>query len=419
MTDDGFWARALAQAEAADAADPLAGFRERFRLPPGVIYLDGNSLGPAPEAALAAVSEAAEREWAGDLIESWNKAGWFALPERLGDLLAPIVGAEPGEVVVSDTTSLNLYKALHAALSLRPDRRVIVAEGGSFPTDLYVAEGVRASRPELRLRLEGVDGPELEGLLDADVAVLLVNQVDYRTGRRRDVAAVTAAAHAAGAVVVWDLCHSAGVMEVGLNAAQADLAVGCTYKYLNGGPGSPAFVFCARRHQAAVRQPLSGWWGHARPFDFEIGFEADRGIRSFLCGTQPILSMRGLEAGLAIAAEAGTAAVRTKSMALTQRFLELAEAAAGPHGVGVFSPREAEARGSQVALTHPEGYAVVQALIARGVVGDFRAPDIMRFGFAPLYLRHADVVRAARTLEQVLACGVWRDERYRTRAAVT
>jgi kynureninase len=419
MADDGFWARALAEAEAADAADPLAGFRERFRLPPGVIYLDGNSLGPAPEAALAAVRQAAEREWAGDLIESWNKAGWFALPERLGDLLAPIIGADPGEVVVSDTTSLNLYKALHAALSLRPGRRVIVAEGGSFPTDLYVAEGALASRPDLRLRLEGVDGPEIEGLLDAKVAVLLVNQVDYRTGRRRDVAALTAAAHAAGAVVVWDLCHSAGVMEVGLNAAQADLAVGCTYKYLNGGPGSPAFVFCARRHQAAVRQPLSGWWGHARPFDFELGFEADRGLRRFLCGTQPMLSMRGLEAGLAVAAEAGIAAVRKKSMALTQRFLELAEAAAGPHGVGVLSSRAAEARGSQVALTHPEGYAVVQALIARGVVGDFRAPDIMRFGFAPLYLRHADVVRAARTLEQVLACGVWRDERYRTRAAVT
>ena len=419
MADDGFWARALAAAGAADAADPLAGFRERFRLPPGVIYLDGNSLGPAPEAALAAVAQAAEREWAGDLIESWNKAGWFALPERLGDLVAGVIGADAGEVVVSDTTSLNLYKALHAALSLQPDRRVIVAEGGSFPTDLYVAEGVLASRPDLRLRLEGVDGPELEGLLDTEVAVLLVNQVDYRTGRRRDVAALTAAAHAAGAVAVWDLCHSAGVMEVGLNAAQADLAVGCTYKYLNGGPGSPAFVFCARRHQAAVRQPLSGWWGHARPFDFEIGFEADAGIRRFLCGTQPMLSMRGLEAGLAIAAEAGIAAVRAKSMALTQRFLELAEAAGAPHGVGVFSPREAEARGSQVALTHPEGYAVVQALIARGVVGDFRAPDIMRFGLAPLYLRHADVVRAARTLEQVLACGVWRDARYRTRAAVT
>jgi kynureninase len=419
MADDAFWAAALAEAEAADAADPLAAFRDRFLLPPGVIYLDGNSLGPAPRAALEAVATAARREWAEDLIVSWNSAHWFDLPLRCGDLIAPVIGADPGEVVVCDTTSVNLYKALHAGLSLRPGRRVIVAEGGSFPTDLYVAEGVVAGRPDLTLRLEGVDGPELEGLIGEDVAVVLVNQVDYRTGRRRDVAALTAAAHAAGAVVVWDLCHSAGVMKVGLNAAGADLAVGCTYKYLNGGPGSPAFVYCARRHQAAVRQPLSGWWGHARPFAFDQRFEADAGIRRFLCGTQPILSFRGLQAGLELAAEADPAAVRAKSMALTQRFLELAETATARFGVGVFSPREAEARGSQVALTHAEGYAVVQALIARGVIGDFRAPDIMRFGFAPLYLRHTDVVRAARTLELVLAGRVWDADRYKARAAVT
>jgi kynureninase len=419
MTDDAFWSSALSEAEAADAADPLAGFRGRFRLPPGVIYLDGNSLGPAPEASLAALGHAAEREWADDLIVSWNKAGWYELPVRCGDLLAPLIGADPGEVVACDTTTLNVYKALHAGLSLRPDRRVIVAEAGSFPTDLYAAEGVRATRPDVTLRLEGVDGPELEGLIDDDVAVVLVNQVDYRTGRRRNVAGVTAAAHAAGAVVVWDLCHSAGVMEVGLNAAGADLAVGCTYKYLNGGPGSPAFVFCARRHQAAVRHPLSGWWGHARPFGFEVGFEPVADIRRFLCGTQPILSFRGLFEGLKLAGEADPALVRAKSVALTSRFLALAEAAGAAHGVGVLSPRDPDARGSQVALTHPEGYAVVQALIARGVVGDFRMPDIMRFGFAPLYLRHADVVRAARTLEQVLAGRVWDCARYRERAAVT
>jgi kynureninase len=419
MADDAFWAAALAEAEAADAADPLAGFRGRFRLPAGVIYLDGNSLGPAPEAALRAVAEAAEREWAEGLIGSWNAAGWFDLPGRCGDRIAPLIGAGPGEVIVTDTTSLNLYKALHAGLSLRPDRRVIVAEGGSFPTDLYVAEGVCAGRPDLALRLEGVDAPGIEALIDETVAVVLVNQVDYRSGRRRDVAALTARAHAAGAVVVWDLCHSAGVMEVGLNAAGADLAVGCTYKYLNGGPGSPAFVFCARRHQPAVRQPLSGWWGHARPFAFEPGFAADPGIRRFLCGTQPILSLRGLEAGLALAGEPAMAAVREKSEALTGRFLALAEAAGEGFGVGVASPRAAAERGSQVALTHPEGYAVIQALIARGVIGDFRAPDILRFGFAPLYIRHVDVVRAARTLEQVLAGRVWDDARYRTRAAVT
>jgi kynureninase len=419
MADDAFWARALARAEAADAADPLAGFRERFEVPPGLIYLDGNSLGPAPRAALAELDRAMRKEWAQDLIGSWNTAGWFDLPVACGDLIAPVIGAEPGEVVVSDTTSINIFKALLAGLSLRPGLRALVAEAGSFPTDLYVAEGVVALRPGLELRLEGVDAPEIEALIDDEVAVVLVNQVDYRTGRRRDVAALTERIHAAGAVVVWDLCHSAGVMPVGLSAANADLAVGCTYKYLNGGPGSPAFVYCARRHLAAVRQPLSGWWGHARPFAFDRGFEADRGIRKFLCGTQPILSMVGARAGLALAAEADLAAVRAKSVALTSAFLELAEAATARFGVGVASPRDPDARGSQVSLTHPEGYAVVQALIHRGVVGDFRTPDVMRFGFAPLYLRHVDVVRAARTLEQVLAAEVWQDDRYRERAAVT
>jgi kynureninase len=419
MADDGFWAAALAEAEAADAADPLAGFRDRFRLPPGVIYLMGNSLGPAPEAALAAARVAAEREWAEGLIGSWNTAGWFALPTRLGDMIAPVIGAGPGEVVVSDTTSVNIHKALHAALGLRPDRRVIVAEAGSFPTDLYVAQGVIAGRPGLTLRLEGVDGPEIEGLIDGDVAAVLVNHVDYATGRRRDVAALTARIHAAGAVAVWDLCHSAGVMEVGLNAAGADLAIGCTYKYLNGGPGSPAFLFCASRHLAAARQPLTGWFSHARPFDFGRDYEADPGIRRFLTGTIPVLSFRALEAGLAIAAEADLAAVRAKSEALTGRFAALAEAAAAPHGARLIGPRAAAERGSHVSLAHPEGHAVMQALIARGVVGDFRAPEVMRFGFAPLFVRHADAVRAARTLEQVLAGRVWDHPRYRARAAVT
>ncbi len=326
MGDDGFWMRALAEAEAADAADPLARFRGRFRLPTGVIYLDGNSLGPAPEAALRAAAEAAEREWADGLIRSWNTAGWFELPTRLGDLIAPVIGAGPGEVVVSDTTTINIHKALHAGLSLRPGRRVVVAEAGSFPTDIYAAASLGDG---VRLRLEGVDAPAIEALIDEDVAVVLVNQVDYRSGARRDVAALTGRIHAAGAVAVWDLCHSAGVMEVGLNAAGADFAVGCTYKYLNGGPGSPAFVFCAGRHQAKVTQPLAGWWAHARPFAFETGFEPAPDIRRFLCGTQPILSLRGLEAGLALAAEADLGAVRAKSVALTERFIALAEAAGG------------------------------------------------------------------------------------------
>lgn len=413
MGDDGFWKRALAEAEDADAVDPLAEFRSCFRLPAGMIYLDGNSLGPAPEAALRDVARAAEREWANDLIASWNNAGWFALPTRLGDMLAPLIGADAGEVVVCDTTSINIHKTLHAGLGLRPGRRVVVAEAAGFPTDLYVASNLG---PDVTLRAG--DG-DIENLIDDAVAVVLVNQVDYRTGRRRDVAALTAVAHSVGAIVVWDLCHSAGVMEVGLNAAGADFAVGCTYKYLNGGPGSPAFLFCAARHLAEARQPLAGWWGHERPFAFERGFEPAAGIRRFLCGTQPILSFRALEAGLSLAARADLGAVRRKSEALTDRFILLAEATAGGLGVGLASPRAASERGSQVALTHPEGYAVVQAMIARGVVGDFRAPDVMRFGFAPLYIRHVDVVRAARTLEQVLAARVWDSDRYRGKAEVT
>jgi kynureninase len=269
------------------------------------------------------------------------------------------------------------------------------------------------------MRLEGVDGPDLIELIDRDVAAVLVNQVDYRTGRLRDLGAVTAKAHAVGALVVWDLCHSAGVVEVGLNAGGADMAVGCSYKYLNGGPGAPAFVFAAKRHHGAIRQPLSGWWGHARPFDFAQAYAPDPGIRRFLCGTQPILSFRAMRAGLAMYADYPVAAIRAKSIALTERFIGLAEATLAGFGVGLLTPRAAAERGSQVALTHPEGYAVVQALIARGVVGDFRMPDVMRFGFAPLYLRHADVVRAARTLHQVLAAEAWAEPRYRARAAVT
>ncbi len=418
MSDDAFWAAALAAAEACDAADPLRGARGAFALPAGVIYLDGNSLGPAPRAALAELARAAGEEWGRDLITSWNKAGWFDLPTACGDLIAPIVGAEAGEVVACDTTSLNIFKALHAALAMRPDRGVIVAEGAGFPTDLYVTEGVLATRPGASMRLEGVDGPDLIELIDEDVAAVLVNQVDYRTGRLRDVAAVTAKAHAAGALAIWDLCHSAGAMEVGLNAGGADLAVGCSYKYLNGGPGAPAFVFAARRHHAAIRQPLSGWWGHARPFGFEPGYAADPGIRKFLCGTQPILSFRAMQAGLALFADHALADIRAKSVALTERFIGLAEATLAPFGVGLLSPRAAAERGSQVALTHPEGYAVVQALIARGVIGDFRMPDVMRFGFAPLYVGHADVVRAARTLHQILAAEAWAEPRYRARAAV-
>ncbi|MGH2522148.1 MAG: kynureninase [Anaerolineales bacterium] len=404
---------------ALDASDPQRSVRERFVIPEGVIYLDGNSLGPAPKAALAELEKAAREEWAVGLIRSWNTADWYTLTARLGDQIGRLIGAAPGETVVSDATSINLYKALHAGLSLRPERKVIVAEASSFPTDLYVAEGVASTCPGVTIRLEGVDAPTIEELIDERVAVVLVNHVDYRSGALRDMAALTAKAHEAGAVILWDLCHSAGALPVDLNAAGADLAVGCTYKYLNGGPGSPAFVFAAQRHHDRLQQPLSGWWGHASPFSFERGFRPDAGMRRMLSGTQPVLSLRALEGALGVWADVDLAQLRDKSLALSDLFIQLVEAHCGQHGTVLASPRDRAARGSQVSFAHDDAYAVMQALIERGVIGDFRAPNLMRFGFTPLYARYRDVWDAAMALSDILTTGTWRADRFAVRTAVT
>ena len=313
----------LAAIEAMDAADPLRALRGRFVLPEGVIYLDGNSLGAASSNIFDDIARTAREEWGQGLIRSWNKAGWFDMPVALGDRIGRLIGAAAGQTVVADTTSINIYKALHAAMGLRPDRHVIVAEGGSFPTDLYMAEGVVSTRPGAMLKLEGVDAPAIEDLIDGSVAVVLVNHVNYKSGELRDMAALTRRAHDAGALVVWDLCHTAGALPVELDASDADFAVGCTYKYLNGGPGSPAFIYVARRHQAGARQPLSGWWGHARPFAFEQGYDGDAGIRRFQCGTQGILSMSALKGALAIWDEVDMQALRNKSIVLTDLFIQL------------------------------------------------------------------------------------------------
>ena len=402
-----------------DAHDPLCGKRDAFVIPDGVIYLDGNSLGPLPKAALRELKLAAEHEWGEGLIRSWNAAGWFDLPTTLGDRIARLIGAEAGETVCTDTTSTNIFKALHAALNLRPGRSVIIAEGTGFPTDVYMAEGVASARPGVRLKLAGIDAPEIEALLGDDVAAVLVNHVDYRTGVLRDMAALTSRIQAAGAVAVWDLCHSAGTMNVDLNSANADFAVGCTYKYLNGGPGAPAFVFAARRHHGRLKQPLSGWWGHANPFAFEHSFQPGDGIRPMLCGTQAILSMRALAGALEVWDDIDLLEVRQKSLALTDLFIALVEENCGRFGVTLAAPRERARRGSQVSFRHPHGYAVMQALIDRGVIGDFREPDFMRFGFAPLYLRYADVFEAASILHDILANETWRDARFAKRATVT
>lgn len=396
-----------------DQADPLRHVRDAFFLPDGVIYFDGNSLGAMPKAALEAVDTAVQQEWATDLITSWNKAGWFDLPTRYGDMLAPVIGASNGEVVICDSTSINLYKALFAGLSLRPERTKILAEARSFPTDLYMIEGALSARPGLEMQL--VD--DLLPAIDDQVAVVLLNHVDYRSGQVVDVAAITAKAHEMGAVVIWDLCHSAGIMPVDLNTHNVDLAIGCTYKYLNGGPGAPAFVYCASKHLPHITQPLSGWWGHAQPFAFEKGYTPDAGIRKFLCGTQPILSFRALEAGLEVISGLDMAVVRSKSQSLTSLFIELVEAEVP--ALQLASPRDADARGSQVSFTHPQAYPIVQALIARGVVGDFRMPDVLRFGFSPLYLSHMDVVKAVEILRGIMENDTWKEPRFQARSAVT
>ena len=409
----------LAGIEAMDAADPLRATRDRFVLPEGVIYLDGNSLGAASINVFDEIETAARQEWARDLIRAWNTARWFDMPVELGDRLGRLIGAAPGQSVVCDTTSINIYKVLHAALAMRPERSVIVAEGDSFPTDLYMAEGVASTRPGSVLRLEGVHAPTIEELVDDRVAVILVNHVNYKSGRLRDMAALTRKAHEAGALIVWDLCHTAGALPVDLDGSNADFAIGCTYKYLNGGPGAPAFIYAAKRHHGDIRQPLSGWWGHARPFAFEQGYAAGTGIRRFLCGTQPVLSMRALKGALDLWDDVDMTAVRRKSVALTDLFIRLVEGKCGGFGLELESPRNGAERGSQVSFTHPHGYQVMRALIERGVIGDFRAPSTMRFGFTPLYVSYRDVWHAVGVLEDILRTGAWREARFAVKTTVT
>ncbi|MBQ5962511.1 kynureninase [Massilia sp. ZL223] len=392
---------------ARDAADPLASLRERFELPPGVIYLDGNSLGARPKAALARAQQVVAQEWGVDLIKSWNTAGWFDMPKRLGDRLAPLIGARAGEVAVTDTTSLNLFKALAAALHLQAQgetaqRRVIVTERSNFPTDIYMAEGL-ANWLERGYTVRLVDSvDEIPAAVDGDCAVLMLTHVNYRTGYQHDMAALTRHAHAQGALVVWDLAHSAGAVPLDLHAAQADFAVGCTYKYLNGGPGAPAFIWVPQRHQARFNHPLSGWWGHARPFAMAPAFSPCEGIGRALCGTQPVVSLAMVECGLEIFEATSMDALRAKSLALTDLFIELVESRCAAHPLELVTPREHARRGSQVSFTHPHGYAVMAALIARGVIGDYREPHIMRFGFTPLYTSFADVWDAVEILNTIL-----------------
>lgn len=401
-----------------DATDPLARFRDAFALPDGVIYLDGNSLGPLPKATVARLDEVARRQWGEDLIRSWNAHDWIGMPGRVGDKIARLIGAGEGEVAVADSTSVNLFKLLAAALRLRPDRRAIVTEAGNFPTDIYIAQGLvdlLGQGYELRC----VEPEDIAGAIDGRAAVAMITHVEYRSGRMHDMAALTAAAHAQGALMLWDLSHSAGAVPLDLGGCGVDLAVGCGYKYLNGGPGAPAFLYVARRLHDDVQTPLWGWMGHAAPFAFDADYRPAAGIARTLCGTPPVLSLAALEAGVDLALEADMGALREKSVALTEAFIALVEQECREAGFEVLSPREAARRGSQVALRHADGYPIVQALIARGVIGDFRAPDVLRFGLAPLYLRHVDVWDAVASLRDIMQAGAWDDPQFRRRAAVT
>jgi len=398
-----------------DAADPLAHFRDEFAIREGLIYLDGNSLGCLPKRTVARMNRAVAQEWAEGLITSWLGADWVNSPTRIGDKIGKLLGAQAGEVIAGESTSINIFKALTAAVSLQEGRRVLLTETGNFPTDNYMMQGL-ARFGDLECR--EVEPEAVLDALDEDVAVLLLTQVHYKTARIRDMAQVTAKAHEKGVLVVWDLSHSAGAIEVDLNASKADFAVGCGYKFLNGGPGAPAFLFAARRHHHAD-PVLSGWFGHARPFDFDGQFEPAQGIDRFQCGTPPVLGMSALEEGVDLMLEADMGALRQKSIALSELFIDLMEQRCGEYGFEFICPKNSAERGSQVAFAHPEAYAMMQALKARDVIGDFRAPDIMRFGITPLYLSFADIAEGVERLRSICQSREWDRAEYRTRAAVT
>ncbi|MHA1537057.1 MAG: kynureninase [Alphaproteobacteria bacterium] len=404
-----------------DASDPLAQFRERFALPEGVVYLDGNSLGALPRAAGERLREVVERQWGESLIRGWNEHDWIGLPQRAGDKIARLIGASPGEVVAGDSTSVNLFKLLASALALRPDRGAILTEAGNFPTDGYIIEGLLGvmGRPRNSIRYwDTGETKDVIAAIDSDTAVVVLTHVNYKSGRIHDMEAITKAAHQAGALMLWDLCHSAGALPVELNACNVDFAVGCGYKYLNGGPGAPAFLYVAERLQNDITPPLSGWHGHAAPFAFERDYRPAPGIARNLCGTPPVLSMACLDAALDLMLEADMDELRRKSLALSNAFIALVEQECGNFSFQIIAPPAAE-RGSQVSLAHQHGYPIVQALIARGVIGDFREPNILRFGFAPLYLRHLDIWNAVAALKKIMETSAWDKAEFHAKGKVT
>jgi len=394
----------------------FAATKRQFHLPEGMIYLDGNSLGPLPKSAAARVARTVTAEWGDMLITGWNKAGWMDMPMRVGDRIARLIGAEPGHVVMGDTLSIKVYQALASALEMNPTRRVILSDTGNFPSDLYMAEGLcRTLGPAYKLKT--VAPEDVWDQIDETVAVTLITEVDYRTGRKHDMKAITARAHEKGALAIWDLAHSAGALPVDLSGCNADFAAGCTYKYLNSGPGGPAFIYVAPRHAERARPALSGWQGHAAPFAFDLSYRPATGAERMRVGTPPILQLAALEASLDIWDSVDMADLRTASLALTDQFIAGIEAACPT--LQLATPREHGLRGSQVSFRHPEGYAIMQAMIARGVIGDFRAPDIIRCGFTPLFIDESDVAGAIAIISDIMKNNLWDRPEYKTRAKVT
>jgi len=409
---------ARAECEARDARDPLAFVRARFAVPEKLIYLDGNSLGAVPVSVKDRLARLIVQEWGEDLITSWNKHDWIGMPQRLGARVAPLIGAQAGEVIVADSTSVNLFKLAAGAVRLNAPRRVILTERSNFPTDLYVLQGLDdllGGAIELRM----VERSELARALNADVALLMLTHTDFKTGAIHDMRALNAAAHKAGALTLWDLSHSAGAMEMFLDRDETDLAIGCGYKYLNGGPGAPAYLYVAKRHQVDLRQPLNGWMGHAAPFDFGERYRPADGMLRHLCGTQAVLSMAALEEGLKTFDGVDMAAAREKSKALGDLFLQLVEERCGGFAFDIACPRDGAKRGSQISLRHKDGYAIMRALIANGVIGDFRAPDFIRFGFAPLYNRYVEIWDAVDRLATIMKEDIWQEARFQSRLSVT
>ncbi len=406
-----------AECAALDEADALAPLRDEFLLNEGEIYLDGNSLGPVSRSAAARARDVIDHQWAKSLVRGWNDDDWMALPTRLGDRVAPLIGAQPGEVVVADTLTIMLAKLIGGALELRPDRHVVLTDVANFHSDLYIVEAVasRAGRP---VTVRAIDRGGLEEALSDDVALVMLTQVDFRTGEMLDLSGITAMVHEAGALMLWDFAHSTGAVPLDVEGADVDFAAGCGYKYLNGGPGAPAYGYVRKKWQGVVKNPLPGWLGHARPFDFELRYESALGMQAFVTSSPSIVALAALGGALEVFERVSMQEVRAKSLALTDLFIELVESQL-PGVFELVTPREHPRRGSQVALRHDQAYGVVQALIERGVIGDFRAPDICRFGFTPLYLRFVDVFDAVEALVEVMSAEAYLDERFQTRKAVT